>query len=423
MPLQHFMAGYRPNDYSKFDAHNYQQLKKIYCDIQWKNRSAPVLLSNPDNKEISTAINLKEQACEFQHTLSSLRTDSSDNMFVKQSAYSSNEQLVSVIYRGKKDADALTADSLRIRINTFASAQENTGKYLLNENTAFLSPGTHSFDLYSKKKHYQLQFGIGENATNLQVQEKIKNLINKSNLGIKVSLLKDSDSPDFTAVQLTSEATGIPYEGEFHFKITDESGQNDIVSYLGLNDTIHTATDASCIIDDQPFSSYCNTFSYGGFEITLHPQTAQDYDLTQPVTIGLKPNVDSIRQNIDTFIQGYNSFIADSYALLHGTSRFQSSMQKLTGMYHNELSSCGITISDVQQLSYQVSDLSEDDCVSAINGLQDFGNAIIQKVNDVTLDPLEYLDKTVCFYRNPATPFINPYTTSIYSGMLFETYV
>lgn len=425
--FDHYATTYQPNKSSKYDTHDYHKLKKIYSDIQWKNRFAPALLNDPEAKDVSAAIALKEQACEFRHTLSSLQQNESGNMFVQQNPFSTNPELVSVTRKGKNDSD--TTDSLTLQILAFASPQKNIGKYLQSEDEIAFPSGSYSFELYIKKKHYELQFGIPENATNLQIQEKIQKLINKSNLGIEASIIKDSDSPGFTALQLSSDATGIPYQGDLHFEIADNPAkpEKEIVKYLGLNEEILPPTNAECIIDGKNVSSYCNDLSINNYKITLHPENADQFDFTEPIQIGMSPNVESMKQNIDIFMQGFNRFVNDSTTTTSGTSdRFQHMLKKLTHIYQNELSKCGIAVSDEKLLDYAPDAPRIDDTLAdlnTINGLQDFGNAVLKQMDDVTLDPMEYVNKSICFYRDPSTPFINPYTTSIYTGMLFQAYI
>mgnify|MGYP002854860425 CR=1 FL=1 len=52
-----------------------------------------------------------------------------------------------------------------------------------------------------------------------------------------------------------------------------------------------------------------------------------------------------------------------------------------------------------------------------------FSNALLKKSDEVSLNPMEYVDKKVVAYKNPNGPnYISPYTTSAYSGMMFSGY-
>ena len=80
-----------------------------------------------------------------------------------------------------------------------------------------------------------------------------------------------------------------------------------------------------------------------------------------------------------------------------------------------------IEISDDDTLSYP----DTEPAATASPGfeeLQDFGSHLLKKLNAISMDPMEYLNRRICAYSNPATSYVNPYVTSIYSGMLFNTY-
>jgi flagellar hook-associated protein 2 len=55
--------------------------------------------------------------------------------------------------------------------------------------------------------------------------------------------------------------------------------------------------------------------------------------------------------------------------------------------------------------------------------LSQFRVDIEAKTKDISLDPMNYVDKTVVTYPNPGHTFANPYMPSIYSGMLYNQYV
>ena len=54
--------------------------------------------------------------------------------------------------------------------------------------------------------------------------------------------------------------------------------------------------------------------------------------------------------------------------------------------------------------------------------IKSFAKALYQKSDQVSLNPMEYVDKTIVAYKNPGKNFANPYITSAYSGMMFNSY-
>ena len=56
------------------------------------------------------------------------------------------------------------------------------------------------------------------------------------------------------------------------------------------------------------------------------------------------------------------------------------------------------------------------------DALRSFGNHVLRKLNAISLDPMEYVDRRICAYPNPFTNYINPYITSIYTGLLYNVW-
>ena len=63
-----------------------------------------------------------------------------------------------------------------------------------------------------------------------------------------------------------------------------------------------------------------------------------------------------------------------------------------------------------------------DENSGALYSIRDFTNSILRKVDEISLNPMEYIDKTLVAYKNPGHNFVSPYVTSNYSGMLFNSY-
>ena len=58
---------------------------------------------------------------------------------------------------------------------------------------------------------------------------------------------------------------------------------------------------------------------------------------------------------------------------------------------------------------------------SQIDLLQNFTKDIMAKITDMSIDPIQYIDRKVVNYKDyRVTPLSNPYQESIYSGMIFN---
>jgi flagellar hook-associated protein 2 len=404
---------------SRFATHDTSELEDVYTNIQWKNRFTPVYLTEPTPKSMAYAVYLKESAYGLRQTIDSL-SEGEDDIFSLKSAYSDNDTLASVEYI-PEDATSNTPKDFDLTVENFATPQINTGTYLESDKIVDMKPDSYSFDLLTNKLHYEIQFNINKDETNLDLQSKLSRLINDADIGVSAKVV---DSGGYSALEITSQALGKPFKGEYHFNITDDktSYTNGVVEYLGLNSSIKEATNATYSINGVEKSSYSNSFDvHGAYHVTLHP----DYDTENKNTsanahIGLVPDSESLANNIGTFVDGYNSFLNDIVDNEDddGNSKLLSNdMKKFLESQSKSLSKYGITINDDSTMTYNKSDDITDS-----ETIKSFGANLINKLFSITIDPMEYVNRSICAYSNPNVQYPNPYVTSIYSGMLFNAY-
>lgn len=419
---------------SRHATHKTSELQDIYSAIQWKNRFTPLYLTEPTPRSVAYAIHLKESANNLKQTIDSLSGDD-DDLFSMKSAYSDNELLASVEYESE-DADGEVPSDFVLEIENFASPQVNTSKYLKSNQPVALEPDSYSFDILTNKLHYELQFNISEGETNKELQSKLARLINNSDIGVSAKVI---ESRGLSALEITSNAYGLPVQSSRHFTITDEntSYTDGIVDYLGLNKTIKEAANAVYSINGNEESSYSNSFNvYGAYHVTLHPENtdtginvpdnitaraaAANAGKTASVKIGLYPDSESLSNNIETFVEGYNHFmngVINDETDEPLTRLLSKDLHKFLDLHSFNLEKYGISVKEDATLDYQKSGEITD--AAAIKG---FGSQILRKLNAISLDPMEYIDRRICAYPNPNASYPNPYMTSIYTGMLFSTW-
>ena len=56
------------------------------------------------------------------------------------------------------------------------------------------------------------------------------------------------------------------------------------------------------------------------------------------------------------------------------------------------------------------------------SSIKNFANSLVRKMNQISINPMDYVDKTVVAYKNPGKNYATPYITSAFSGMLFNYY-
>ena len=132
---------------------------------------------------------------------------------------------------------------------------------------------------------------------------------------------------------------------------------------------------------------------------------------------------------LNNLVDGYNSFIraAAEYLDLNPRSgHLLNEMSRTSRYYQADLEKLGLSFEPGGQLS-----LNEDTLKSSLQGdegrgqfstIKDFTNSVLRKTNQVSLNPIEYVNKTIVAYKNPGHNFPVPYMTSNYSGLLFNSY-
>lgn len=425
-----YLTTYRSRDYdnnnnkkankrsSRYDTHDQSELQNVYSAIQWKNRFAPLYLTEPSPKSIAFAVHLKESAQNLKQTINSLSGDEND-LFALKTAYSDNEALATVEYI-PEDSDGNVPSSFALEVESFASPQINTGKFLNANQATDLVPDSYSFDILSNKLHYELQFNVNEGETHSNLQRKLSRLINNSDIGVSAKVVEQDG---LSALEITSDAYGLPFQSARHFTINDDntSYNSGVVNYLGLNDNIKEASNAVYSIDGNEESSYSNTFHvHGAYHVTLHPESD-----TKNANIGLYADAESLSYNIGTFVDGYNHFLNgvltdisdDKEDNLSLTRLLSKDIVKFLDLHKESLEKNGITVNEDASLDYK-----KPEGITDADALKGFGNHIMRKLTSISLDPMEYIDRRICAYPNPFTNYINPYMTSIYTGMLFNEY-
>ena len=420
-----YLTTYSKDCSSPFDSHKKSELRNIYNSMVKLNKESPVYLLKNTQATQAYAVGVKENARMLRNNIASLGGVDEATILNKKAAYSSNENIITANFVG----DATVTEeipSFEIEVTQLATGQKNVGDYLPKDSKVFLRPKTYSFDLHINDMNYEFQFAIGENETNHQVQERLCKLINNSNVGLQSEILEDNEGN--TALQIESIATGI-IEGKDHlFHISDykTSQAAGSVSYFGLNHTKKEASNSKFYINGMEHSSYSNHFTVEKtFELHLKDTTPKD----EPVTIGTKNDVESLMGNISHMVQGYNDFIKSisEYKEQQPTSsKLINEVSGIASYYTETFSSLGLSITDDGQIAIDNEEmkasLESEDREGLFLGMKNFTSSLLRKSNEITLDPMKYVDKKVVAYKNPGKSFVSPYTTSIYSGMMFNYY-
>lgn len=417
----YYMAEYgiRPTD--RHSTHKKSELRDIYNNIVKISRSSPFFDVDISEESQKLAIDIKEAAQKLSNITADLTDASNGNMTFKSIAKSSNESVLTANYIGPSQA-AGSSKEMELAIKQLAKPQVNTGKFL-NPRARNLYTGTYSFDVNMGSTEYELQFSVKDDEKNLDVQNKLARLINRSNIGLKASV--EFNMQDDSALVITSNMTGVG-ERPVIFNITDDktSALSGAVEAYGLNRTSQYPSNAVFTLNGMEKSSTSNNFTIDReFEISLKNATREN----ETVIVGLKQNFDSIVDSLKELTDEYNNLTRlAKNSNSSGGRHLYNDMTSVARIYGQTLSANGINITEEGLLEIDHATLKaaseEGTIIDSLSELGRFKNALQHKSGSVKINPMEYISKTIISYKNPARPSSDPYMTSLYSGMMYNGY-
>ena len=411
---QHYLTAYSKKSSSRQDLHDKKKLREISGSIQKKNAFSPVYLEKPTPEEILDTLALKEQVYSYHQDIARLYENHPADPFMQKIPYTSNEQLCEVSL-SSNDIPSSTPHTLNIEVMRFACAQTNVGAMLPATQKVDLPNASYSFDMEIKNLTYEFQFDVYEDDTNQELQNRISNLINRSNLGLHSVVLSDGKT---SSLCLVSDAIGKPAAKEQHFSLSEAP----LTDYLGLNQNIRLPQNAQIAYDGQTFESFHNHFQLlDSYEIQLTPSSGQETGLPVSIEIGFYPDIESLTRNIEAFVNGYNQLYED--VTKSGASNILPELNRIINAKKEALSGFGIqknfdgTLCFVPPQEWNVKNAD----IADTSLLTDLGNQISKKLMDVCVDPMLHMNRRVGIYTNPIKKpeLIRPYL-NFYAGLLFH---
>lgn len=420
----HYLTTYAPSSVTRYDTHKKSELRAVYNSIVKLNKESPWYLPVKNMDVQQYAIGLKESARDLHNTIASLGGLDESELLSKKTAFSSDPDVVTVSYVGSHTPGEETP-SFSMEIQELATTQENMGKFL-PAGKVELPPDTYSFDVNINDMNYEFQFTLGENEINRDVQSRLARLITNSDIGIKARV---QDAAGRSSLVLESDATGLAADKTAIFHISDNntSKARGAVEYLGIDYISRPASNSRFTINGEACSTASNSFTYGNqFDLQIKSTTPEG----QPVTVGLKTNVESLMDNVTHLAEGYNRFLTGTSDYLKSQPRSRHvvrEMNQIVALYQESLNAIGVTSREDGTLNVDKSKLgsavvSSDDVSDTFHTLKDFSNSLLRKSTQVSLNPMQYVEQTIVAYKNPGHNYVNPYVSSSYSGMLFNGY-
>lgn len=420
----HYLTTYSRGSMTKYDTHKKSELRDIYNSIVKLNKESPLYLPDTTKESRAFAVGIKEGSRELHNTIAAMGGIDEEELLNKKVAFSSNENILSAQYIGTATDEALIP-SYDIEVRSLASPQINLGNFLPADELA-LSPDTYSFDINTPSMNYEFQYNVAEGDTNKSIQEKLVRLISGADIGILPSVVTDGD---LSALRLESAATGAPVNRDDHFSVSDThtSKASGSVAYLGIGEITRPASNAELVINGIEKSTASNHFTLEKtYELKLNGISPTE---GETAAIGVKNDTESLKENVNKLIDGYNSFLnaASQHTDTHTRGAILlREMRNIASVYRDSLNHLGLDIQEDGsfQLNQTAYALTADigDPKEAFSTMRSFADSLLRKTEQISLNPMHYVEKTIVAYKNPGKNFATPYITSAYSGMMFNSY-
>lgn len=424
----YYAAQYGHREYSKYDTHSKAQLKSTFGRLQKINSQTPSYKIDFSDAALKYAIDLKENARELSQIADELSDESTDSITYKRSATSSSPQVIDAEYIG--DSCVQDYEPLEVTVSQLACPQTNTGNFLQPNSKPFAA-GEYSFDLQVQDLTYQFEFGVNATDTVTDTQQKIARLINQADIGLNAQLL--TDGLGNSAISITSDATGIRGISPTIFHIQsqnslDASDSNtELVSTLGLDRVTQYPANAVYSVNGTTATSVSNEVTIdNNYVLTFFDTTGK-----APVTISMNTDTDAIADSIGELIGGYNNLISvtanDANEHFEGNEKLKKDFAGIAKSYNHLLNENGLSVTDNGTIA-----VDRDAIISAadngtlgdiFSGLNAFKQAVQKKAEDISLNPMDYVNNKIIAYKNPLRPTNDPYNLSAYTGMIFDGYL
>ena len=424
----YYAAQYGHREYSKYDTHSKAQLKSTFGRLQKINSQTPSYKIDFSDAALKYAIDLKENARELSQIADELSDESTDSITYKRSATSSSPQVIDAEYIG--DSCVQDYEPLEVTVSQLACPQTNTGNFLQPNSKPFAA-GEYSFDLQVQDLTYQFEFGVNATDTVTDTQQKIARLINQADIGLNAQLL--TDGLGNSAISITSDATGIRGISPtiFHIQSQNSSDASDsnteLVSTLGLDRVTQYPANAVYSVNGTTATSVSNAVTIdNNYVLTFFDTTGK-----APVTISMNTDTDAIADSIGELIGGYNNLISvtanDANEHFEGNEKLKKDFAGIAKSYNHLLNENGLSVTDNGTIA-----VDRDAIISAadngtlgdiFSGLNAFKQAVQKKAEDISLNPMDYVNNKIIAYKNPLRPTNDPYNLSAYTGMIFDGYL
>lgn len=409
----------------RYSPHKRRELRDIYKNIVKMSASEPLYKIDLSESKQACALSIKESALALKDVNRTLQdTPLLHNAGIHSEAPDAVQ--ASLLHRMELSEFPENA-RYDIEVSALASGQHNTG-FLLPTEKSPLPEGGYSFTVAFETEQYSFRFNVAPNSSAFDLQSKLADFINKTGIGLEAQVALHKEL-GISRLELSAKQTGI--YGKSSFSVTDtekpEGAESGLAEVFGLNHLASSAQNACYTVNGVSYEAPENTVSYND-TLLLTFRSVTD----SPVAVRPIPDRTAVYDALEEFTVTYNRLVQAGKSTVQENKScafLLRGLSHLVASHYSALSSIGITADEDGYLTLDPEKVNEaaasGDAEVVLRKDSSFLKALDTRLESIILNPMRYVDKKLVAYPDPRTPLserTSPYTTSIYSGMLFNNY-
>ncbi|MCQ2536960.1 MAG: hypothetical protein MJ124_01030 [Lachnospiraceae bacterium] len=409
---------------TRFDTHKRSELKDIYQRIRKMNVDQPFYKVTFDSKTQEYTLGVKDKAIDLSSMLKELGSDDvTNNVFNQKTLVSDAPKAVTVESIDGSGVDEM--EPMTVEVDSLSEAQVNTGRFLPSGDVN-LADGQYTFTVGIEDSYYSFQFNVAAGSTNKELQTKLSDFINKTKVGLSARVISNNG---MSAIELVSKAGGTKNPDGISFEFEDtkfpENAVRGIVGQFGLNKVAKPAVNTCFRVNGEYIETSEREYVLNnGIKLDFHDTTEN------PVTISAVVDDAPVIEKVSGFVDRLNAFldfVKEGSAERRSSRKLLFEMSNVMERYKGQFAENGFKINDDGKL-----EIDKETMIQAIRegSMEQFfgpdsmvSASLLRRFADVTINPMDYIDKTVITYPNTAVkqPY-SPYVTSVYSGLMYNNY-
>ncbi len=426
MPLlsvyNNLIHGYVMSRQTRFDSHKRSELSDIYNKIRKISAEQPLYKIDFDDDVQEYTLTVKEQAMALTAAVKELGSGDAEGAFSRFTMRSDMPGTVGVdVLEG---SDLSGYDSLSVDVEQLSSPQVNEGRMIESKDNSLVT-GQYNFTVEIEKSYYSFQFNVSGQNNNKELQTKLADFINKTKVGLRADVVSDRENGT-SALNLEAKKDGV----EFVFRDTKipDGTNSGIVDFFGLNNVVHKAEKTVAVINGDRVESDDRKFVTSEGLLLDFKRTTNG----KPVNIRKIADDETVYRKVSDFVNKFNNlsnYVHKGAQTRRASKKLWHEMSRLITRYADEFADNGLNVVEGEKPELHIDREKMSEALN--NGTlekmfrsdSEVVGSILKKLSEVSLNPMDYVDKTIVVYPNTRSRFsYNPYITSIYSGMMYNNY-